>query len=391
MEYPALTRALAYCEAHDITLPLDLAVTMFCIGAVKTEAYYDRVLERGVRDLYNGRITADELLDTMIRLLDEQMRRAWNEGMRQNGLDPAQDMTDEWETQLQGIIDGEFSHVEQFITDVETARDTGAPIDPLLSRAQLWAGRYADVVNQSILATAEPKDKYEWIYGDTQHCTTCEALNGLVASAAEWEQSGFRPQSPPNDMLECGGWRCQCRLEPTDRRRSPDVLTRLLDIATGQNVGKSAKGGEGSGNFGHAGRPGEVGGSAPGMSDSISIDADDIEPVNQITDVNKFNTLVTSMQENGWIGPPILAFRDGETLQAVTGSHRIYTAREVGIQVPVNTLDFPGADFEDIEPFLNAQRDEDILDVFDNGNFVERGYITQDQYDIMRLEVEHNG
>lgn len=266
MEYPALTRALAYCEAHDIELPLDLAVTMFCVGAVKTEAYYDRVLERAVRDLYNGRITADELLDTMIRLLDEQMRRAWNEGMRQNGLDPAQDMTDEWEAQLQGIIDSEFSHVEQFISDVEAARDTGAPIDPLLSRAQLWAGRYNDVVNQSILATAEPQDKFEWIYGDTQHCSTCEALNGLVASAAEWEQSGFRPQSPPNDMLECGGWRCQCRLEPTDKRRSPKVLETLLDLATSAGLGKSMKGGEGSGNFGHAGRPGEVGGSAPGGS-----------------------------------------------------------------------------------------------------------------------------
>jgi hypothetical protein len=199
---------------------------------IKTENHYLRVLARATRDLYNGGITEDGMLSTMTILLDEQMRKAWNEGMRVNELDPQADMTDEWEAQLQDIINNEFNFVEQFIVDIVTAREDKTPLEPLLSRVDLWAGRYTDVVNQSILATAEPKDKYEWIYGDTEHCNTCEQLNGLVARAGEWEQAGLHPQQPPNELLTCGGWRCQCRLEPTDKRRTAGVLTRLLDIAT---------------------------------------------------------------------------------------------------------------------------------------------------------------
>ena len=242
----------------------DLPLDVVAFG-IKTENYYIRVLSKGVRDVYNGRASEDELLDIMIRLLDEQMRKAWNEGMRENELDPQTDMTEEWEQILQEIIDNEFSHVEQFIDDIGEARDNGDPIDPLLARADLWAGRYADVVNQAKLETADKEEKFEWKLGATEeHCETCAALNGLVAYASEWQMSGFHPQQPENPMLDCGGWRCDCSLEPTDKRRSPDVLGTLLDLAASRGLGKSMKGGEGSGNFDHAGRPREVGGSAPG-------------------------------------------------------------------------------------------------------------------------------
>lgn len=211
----------------------ELPVDVLLLSSVKTEAYYARVLSKGVRDLYNNRTTEDELLDTMIRLLDEQMRRAWNEGMRENDLDPEQDMTLEWELILQDIINNEFDHVGSFISDVVAARDAGEPISPLLARADLWAGRYADVVNRAKLETADKEEKLEWKLGATEeHCDTCAALNGLVAYASEWQMSGFHPQQPDNPLLACHGWRCDCSLEPTDKRRSPDVLGTLLDLAT---------------------------------------------------------------------------------------------------------------------------------------------------------------
>lgn len=46
-------------------------------------------------------------------------------------------------------------------------------------------------------------------------------LNGIVAYAREWNEYGIHPQSPPNDLLECGGWRCQCRLVSTAKRVTP--------------------------------------------------------------------------------------------------------------------------------------------------------------------------
>lgn len=234
-DYPALSKVLQFCIASDIPIPDDLKAELESIG-IKTEVHYARVLSRGVRDLYSGRTTADDLLNTMVGLLDTQLRKAWNEGMRANGLDPATEMEPEWEDILQGIIDSEFEHVGQFINDVVAAAQNKEPIDPLISRAELWANRYNDVVNQAKLITAGAKDKLEWIYGDTDHCGTCEALNGLVATRSEWEQSNFHPQRPPNPMLECEGWRCQCRLEPTTKRKSPKVLDTLLNLGAASQI-----------------------------------------------------------------------------------------------------------------------------------------------------------
>jgi hypothetical protein len=156
--------------------------------------------------------------------------------MRENELDPQEDMTEEWEAELQAIIDEEFNFVEQFINDIVSRSRNDEGLDALLTRVPLWANRYNDVVNQSKIITASKGQKLEWVYGDTEHCATCAALNGIVAYATEWEESGFHPQGPPNDLLSCGGWRCQCELRPTDRRRSANALTRLLDLAVGQNL-----------------------------------------------------------------------------------------------------------------------------------------------------------
>jgi hypothetical protein len=102
--------------------------------------------------------------------------------------------------------------------------------DGMLARAELWANRYTDTVNIAILTTKE--QKLVWNLGATEeHCETCAALNGIVAWASEWELANVHPQSPPNDLLECGGWKCDCSLEPTEKRRSPKALTTLLDIA----------------------------------------------------------------------------------------------------------------------------------------------------------------
>jgi hypothetical protein len=100
------------------------------------------------------------------------------------------------------------------------------------SRVDMWVNRYEDTKNEAILFYSEKNQRLRWVYGDTQHCETCAQLNGIVAFASEWEQAGVQPQSPPNDLLTCGGWNCQCILEPTDDRRSPDALTRIMDAIT---------------------------------------------------------------------------------------------------------------------------------------------------------------
>ena len=210
----------------DIHQAIKSAIDYLSAWEVKTFDFFLRVLSRDVRALYTGKIGQDEFIDNLAGLLEQQLRRAWNEGMRENGLDPARDMTPEWEQVYQDIVANEFTHVDQFAADIVAARESESGTDALLARANLWANRYNDVVNQSMLTTApgqgtDNEARYVWVYGDTEHCETCAALNGIVATASAWAESGYRPQSPPNDALECGGWRCQCRLELTDDEPTP--------------------------------------------------------------------------------------------------------------------------------------------------------------------------
>lgn len=182
------------------------------IPAIKTVAYYQRVLSRDVRDLYNGEMEMGAFVDDMLRLIEEQFRRAWNEGMRDNDLDPAKDMTDEWEAILQDAMSSELDFVEPFADAIREAAAAGNPIQPLLDRVTMWTNRYNEMVSLARITT-RPDDRYKWVYGDTEHCTTCLTLNGIVATGKEWAECPYQPQG---ENLECRGFHCQCKLEYTE-------------------------------------------------------------------------------------------------------------------------------------------------------------------------------
>jgi hypothetical protein len=218
-------------------LPIVLTVNYLTNRGYKTTDYMSRTVDSLVRDLYNGDITEGDFQDAMFSLIEVQFQRAFNEGMRNNGLDPVNDMTPEWDAEYQRMVTDQLQYIEQFAKDIVDGKNNGQSKDEFMARADLWANQYQSTVNEAQMITADNKDKFKWTLGATEnHCTTCSQLDGIVAWAEEWEQSGFHPQQAPNDLLECGGWRCDCSLEPTDEKRSADALGRLLDIATGGNV-----------------------------------------------------------------------------------------------------------------------------------------------------------
>lgn len=221
----AISLAIDWLE--EIGQHIDPAIADFAeYKGIKTAGYYLGVLFAWVNYLFTGEVSKDEFIDKLADVIQQQLTRAWNEGMRLNGLDPSE-MTEAMRSILTETIAKEYMFVDQFATDIASGNFSLAQLQ---SRAQVWGNRYNDVVNQSKIATADLKDKYEWIYGDTKHCLTCEKLNGLVATAKEWEIAGIYPQRPPNDNLSCGGWNCKCVLMPTTKRRSPKVLDTLLNI-----------------------------------------------------------------------------------------------------------------------------------------------------------------
>jgi hypothetical protein len=212
---------------------------VWIIDYMKSIDTYDRQLWKYALDLYRGGDPGVFITD-FVNAISNQLNRAWREGAGEMGVAPA-DMTDDDRNEIQAIINAEYEHILDLGTAITAAQQGTIQEfrDTFRSRIDMWVNRYTDVKNQAKIYFGG-KTRLEWVEGDTKEkCPTCLALNGIVALAQEWEQSGVRPQSPPNNTLECGGWNCQCTLQVTDKRRSPMALQRIMDIATSANVGKS--------------------------------------------------------------------------------------------------------------------------------------------------------
>lgn len=197
---------------------------------------YNRQLWNYCLDLYR---TGDggAFLNRFIEAVGNQITRAWNEGAREVGVEP-EEMTDIDLNELKAIIDSEYDHVIDLGEAIIASRGgTLAEFrQQFRNRVDLWVNRYDDAANRAKVYFGG-RQRLIWVLGETEeHCATCAALAGIVAFAYEWEQSGIRPQSPPNPVLECEGWHCDCELKPTDKRRSPDALGKLMDIATAANI-----------------------------------------------------------------------------------------------------------------------------------------------------------
>lgn len=166
-----------------------------------------------------------------VAAIEQYLTEAWMAGMAENGIEP-DEMTPDWQGMLNYFIEEEKSHLPDLAAYLTEIAEMVEPIDAawprIHARLDVWANRWEDIKNRAILETGEKKAKYIWVYGDTDHCETCIALNGIVAWAEEWQESGVHPQSPPNTSLECGGWRCQCELIQTDNRRTPRALQTIM-------------------------------------------------------------------------------------------------------------------------------------------------------------------
>lgn len=221
-----LGRAVEWLVERNVVIPEKTLVRLVKQGVslrsiVKSQDYYGAQITRLVTSLYNRNIDELEFVQVFQDLIDGQMRAAWLEGMARNNLSES-DMTPEMQAELDGIVNDEHSEILSYAEDIIAAEGQDHlngtnSLDSLLNRADLWQQRYADTVNQAVLFTADDSVHLVWLLGATEkHCKTCAALDNVVATAAQWQASGYHPQDPPNDQLECEGWRCDCRLDVTD-------------------------------------------------------------------------------------------------------------------------------------------------------------------------------
>jgi hypothetical protein len=235
MKYPILLDIIKFCVDNNVDIPGDLVHDLVSIGALKTYDYYLGKLQSLVKTLYSGAI-GGEFIPIMDNLVRGQIANAYETAWVDSGFElPPQDYI---KSAFEAMYQDQRSYIDGFYKDIVDAKIDQTPIEPLLSRAELWANQWNTAYNDGLrLVSVEMGGKLVWRLGATEeHCSTCATLNGIVAFASEWDQSGVKPQNAPNGLLECGGWRCDCSLEGTDKRRSPNALARILDAATSANL-----------------------------------------------------------------------------------------------------------------------------------------------------------
>jgi hypothetical protein len=197
---------------------------------LKTYNYMLRVIEGLVRGVYSGTV-GGQFVDALGNLIVGQITQAFRQAYEDEGYTdffPPEYLENEMQAEIQKHAN--FDFVYQYYKDIVDARVDGTPIEPLIARAALWAARYNEAYNTAVAVIArENGGKLIWQLGATeQHCESCAGLNGIVAFASEWDLAGVKPQSAPNDALECGGWRCDCSLTTTDKRRTRGAFDRIM-------------------------------------------------------------------------------------------------------------------------------------------------------------------
>lgn len=212
---------------------------------IKTMEMFDRQLWSYSLEFFRGEISDGEFEQSFIDAIENQLTRAWNEGADEVGVS-IEEMTEDDLGVLQGLISDEIGYLTGLGVDIIDIKESTSGMDEkdaldafrsqFRSRIDIWASKYGEMVNRAKIHFGG-KTRLVWTLGATEeHCTTCSALNGIVAYAYEWDESGITPGESGSEVLECHGFGCDCSLQETDARRSPNAFQRLLDIATSGNV-----------------------------------------------------------------------------------------------------------------------------------------------------------
>lgn len=185
---------------------------------VSGEGDYGVSIRANVRGFWREEYDLFAFVDSMVSTIRRGFTRAWHEGARSVGIEPAE-LTQTELTELENTINGEISHIYSFAADIAShTRSTGAKLAPLLKRAEMWTLRYGAVKSQAMAMAGKDK-KLKWVWNPVkEHCDDCRNLNGRVYRASVWARYNLRPRMR---ILRCGGWHCGCRFEVTSDPVNP--------------------------------------------------------------------------------------------------------------------------------------------------------------------------
>lgn len=179
---------------------------------------YEVDLSEMVVDVLNGDAAASKLGAKLRALIRRAAPEMGLEALEEAGSgDPAADYDDAVTAIVDGWIADQLDYVDGFVADTGAATRANAGDEwearqaSIIDRVTLWAGSLANL-GAKVKADYLANKPGTWVYGDTDHCDTCQKLNGQRHRLRWFTERGFIPQQNGSETLECGGWRCQCTI-----------------------------------------------------------------------------------------------------------------------------------------------------------------------------------
>jgi hypothetical protein len=212
----SITAAFRYCDAQGIDIPLDITLKARQFGALKADGdavsisakYHNEITAALLTFFEGGSVTAPR--NAFRRAAVEALGGAFDLGYSDNG--GAMPMDDDTLAWLNARIEQELGFIG---TVFELAKELRKDEDAdYLAWVSARADGYAAAVRETYNAGkmyAQKNQLLTWQYGDTDHCATCEKLNGQKHRATWYLARNYIPRKPGAN-LDCGGYRCQCSL-----------------------------------------------------------------------------------------------------------------------------------------------------------------------------------
>lgn len=210
--------------------------------ALKSEATFRRGLRANARGLYERHLTRLQFYGGMRATLARGFQQAANEALRDCGK-PPNSLTREAQAHLQT----ELLRQDQWLTGltdfIERAAANKDPIDGVLARMELWVPLYLRAKNLARLYAC-PEANSQWLYGDTlDHCWHALTYHERVYPNHVWlDTLGPVEALPQGRGLQCRGYRCACRLVPTDLPSLPGVPPTVVTADVGYLAKAAVKG-----------------------------------------------------------------------------------------------------------------------------------------------------
>ena len=187
------------------------------------ERDYGRSVRAAARGLLMSVFDEFTFIDSMISTIQRGLTRAFGEGLKQAGVDPAnldapaylpeRLALDETINQNQASLFNFSAFIQRERADNYLEGKKQVAIEHVMNRALLWSNQY-DKARTTAFTMASGDALLTWGLGPTSdHCLSCLTFDGRTYRASTWAKYGALPKS---SRLCCGGYRCQCGLVPAD-------------------------------------------------------------------------------------------------------------------------------------------------------------------------------